>query len=191
MLSAHPPGEENCLLQFLHLSVESALPEQAEPAVGLAQGCKVRGGDALSAGRAGHARPGGRGCWPEIEGAADRTAGPARQRLICARARRAMGVNYTVHDGERSLEDELARDSTLVPVYLHVAKEAGVTRLSLSRERGRMLYCVSSCKHGNLLEYFSIAGEKSGRAKEAEVLGHQETTKRAKQSNLLSFVNQK
>lgn len=101
------------------------------------------------------------------------------------------GVTYTVYDTTRSLEGELARDSTLVPVYLHVAKEDGVIRLSLSRDRGRMLYCVSSCQHGNLLEYFGIAGEKGGRGKETEVPRLQETTKRAKQGNLLNFVNQK
>lgn len=102
-----------------------------------------------------------------------------------------MGVTYTVHDATRSLEDELARDSTLVSVYLHVASEASVTRLCLSRDRSRMLYCVSSCEHGNLLEYFSIAGEKGGRGKEAEAPRLRETSKRAKQGNLLNFVSQK
>lgn len=102
-----------------------------------------------------------------------------------------MGVTYTIYDATRSLEDELAGDNTLKPIYLNVTKGDGVTRLSLSQDSGHKLYCVSNCEKDNLLEYFSITEEKEGRRNEAEAPRLQESTKRAKQGNLLNFINKK
>lgn len=102
-----------------------------------------------------------------------------------------MGVTYTIYNVEKRLEDELAGDSTLVPIYLNVAKETGVIRLSLSQGRGQRLYCVSNCKHHSLLEYFSIPREREERRREEEAPSIQGPAKRAKQGNLLNFVNKK
>lgn len=102
-----------------------------------------------------------------------------------------MGVTHTIYNAERRLEDELAEDSTLVPIYLNAAREGGVTRLSLSQGRGERLYCVSSCKHQSLLEYFSIPREKGERRRKEEVPSIQGPAKRARQGNLLNFVSKK
>eukprot|EP00866_Antonospora_locustae_P001845 jgi/Antlo1/1845/1346 len=112
--------------------------------------------------------------------------------LLDAERPYAMGVTCTIYDVEKRLEDELARDSTLVPIYLNVTKETGVTKLSLSEGRGERLYCVSNCKHRCLLEHFGIPSEKVVCRRETEeVPSIQGSAKRAKQGNLLNFANNK
>lgn len=99
-----------------------------------------------------------------------------------------MDKTYTVYDKERDLQKELVEDRTLKPVYLKVARKGHTTELSLSRQEGGYLYCVSNKMYHDLLEYFGNGERPAKKPEEKAGSLAERDVKRKKQGSLFSFI---
>lgn len=99
---------------------------------------------------------------------------------------------HTIHEKEKDLDKKRRENPSLRPIYLKVEDKDGATEISLSREGGEAIYCLSNSSYDNLLDYFKINNnyeeKKSKEAfKEAEI----NVAKKHKQGSIFNFITTK